>query len=86
MASEQVDQFNTIIYYDNGEVYYRSEAILRIFSHLKGVYAASGIFLMLPAWLRDAAYNLIAKNRYRLFGKKETCRLPTAEEKSLFLL
>jgi predicted DCC family thiol-disulfide oxidoreductase YuxK len=43
------------------------------------------VFFLIPPVLRDAVYGWIARNRYAWFGKRETCRVPTAEERSLFL-
>jgi predicted DCC family thiol-disulfide oxidoreductase YuxK len=76
---------DTVIYFTNGHTYLRSTAILKILWDLKGVWKLSGVFLIIPAFLRDVVYNIIARNRYRLFGKRDTCRLPTAEEKLRFL-
>jgi len=69
-----------------GEAYYiKSTAALQIFKRLEGLISLTRIFLPLPESFRDHVYDLIARNRYKWFGKKETCRMPTPEEKSKFL-
>ncbi|MDY8136292.1 DUF393 domain-containing protein [Aquimarina sp. 2201CG5-10] len=77
---------STIYYYDKGKLYKRSTAILKIYKELSGFPKfASGIALIIPAFLRNVVYDFIAKNRYRFYGKKETCRLPSLEERNQFL-
>jgi predicted DCC family thiol-disulfide oxidoreductase YuxK len=70
----------------NSEVlYYRSDAIIEILKDLFSLGFIFSIFKLIPRFIRDGIYRYIAKNRYKLFGKKETCRIPTEEEKSRFL-
>jgi predicted DCC family thiol-disulfide oxidoreductase YuxK len=78
------DTFNSFILYDGGKIFTRSTAALKMFSQLKG-WRWVKIFWIVPKFIRDAVYNLIAKNRYRWFGKKEECWLPTPELKARFL-
>lgn len=78
--------FSTIFYYDQGKLYKRSTAILRIYKELNALHKiGASILLVIPAFLRNVVYDFIAKNRYRFYGKKETCRLPSPEEKDQFL-
>lgn len=79
------DQIETVYLYENGTLYDKSSAALRIARKLGFPYNLAFGFIIVPAFIRNIVYNLIAKNRYKWFGKKETCRLPTAEERSLFL-
>jgi len=76
---------SSFIYARKGVIYDRSSAALLVFSDLGGLWKALMIFWIVPRFIRDGVYNFIAKNRYRWFGKKESCRIPTAEERSLFL-
>lgn len=80
-----VDELTSVIYVQNEKVFLRSEAALRIAAQLDGIWELSRILLVFPTPLRDFVYNIIAKNRYRIFGKREECMLPTAELKSRFL-
>ncbi|MDD7885828.1 thiol-disulfide oxidoreductase DCC family protein [Flavivirga sp. 57AJ16] len=78
--------YNTIYYYTGNKVYSKSSAVLRIFLELSVFHkVAAKILLLIPKFIRDACYNLVAKNRYRFLGKKETCRLPTENERKQFL-
>lgn len=79
------DDLETIALVEPDRVTYRSTAALRIARQLswpwKGTYAA----IIVPRPVRDAAYRLLSKNRYRWFGTRDTCRLPTADEEARFL-
>lgn len=79
------NQPNSIVLYENGEVFVKSDAVIRIGQLLGDIYSVSVLGKILPRRLRDALYDYIAKNRYKWFGKKETCRLPTPEEADLIL-
>lgn len=76
--------FNSFILYQDGKMYTRSTAALKLFQQLKG-WKWVKIFWIVPKFIRDAVYNLIARNRYKWFGKKEECWLPTPELKARFL-
>lgn len=78
------DTFNSFILYQDGKMYTRSTAALKLFQQLKG-WKWVKIFWAVPKFIRDGVYNLIAKNRYKWFGKKEECWLPTPELKARFL-
>lgn len=83
---EQHLGLDTIVLKDQGQVYTRSTAVLRIVFAFGGWWSLFAIVAsILPVFIRDFIYQIIATNRYRLFGKKETCRIPTATEKSFFL-
>ncbi len=70
---------------DNGKVYRNSTAGLRLYSRLPWYWKWTQIFWIVPRFLRDAVYNFIARNRYRWFGKSESCMVPTADVRSRFL-
>lgn len=76
---------NSVVLYYEGKSYYKSKAIFKALWILGLPYSLLAIFSMIPTPISDYFYDLIAKNRYRLFGKENTCRIPTPEEKSLFL-
>jgi predicted DCC family thiol-disulfide oxidoreductase YuxK len=81
----ETGDFDSFVLAEGGKIYTRSTAVLRVMAGLGGIWSAAKVLLFIPAPLRDAVYRLIAKNRYRWFGRKDTCRLPTPEEKALFL-
>jgi predicted DCC family thiol-disulfide oxidoreductase YuxK len=61
-----------------GEVFFKSDAALTVLSHLPG-WRGVRVLRLVPKPFRDALYNLVARNRYRVFGKYETCFVPDAE-------
>lgn len=75
----------SVILLDGESVYSKSTAALKIARELSGPVKILYPLLILPKFLRDFFYDLIAKNRYKIFGKKEVCRIPTEEEKVKFL-
>jgi predicted DCC family thiol-disulfide oxidoreductase YuxK len=79
------DYMDTIVLDDEGKVYTQSDAVFKVLKYIGGIYAASAIFLILPKPLRDFYYKLVARNRYKWFGKRDTCRVPTPELKAKFL-
>jgi predicted DCC family thiol-disulfide oxidoreductase YuxK len=75
-----------IVVTEKNEVLKRSDAVIFILSRMSGLAWLLGFFLkLIPRFLRDAGYNFVAKNRYRWFGRRESCRLPTPREKGLLL-
>lgn len=77
---------DSIILYEPGNAYYyKSEAALKIAKELGGIYRAISWFSILPRFLTDSVYDYIAKNRYKWYGKKDACLIPTPELKAKFL-
>jgi predicted DCC family thiol-disulfide oxidoreductase YuxK len=81
----QGNYLDTIVLYDNGKGYTHSTAVLRILKQLNGIYSLAVIFFIVPAYIRNEVYNMVARNRYKWFGKRNTCRVPTPELKNRFL-
>ena len=78
------DQFESIVLLEQGMVYQRSDAALRVATHLRGMHWVS-VLRIIPRAIRDFVYNIIAKSRYRLFGRTDECMVPTPELRSRFL-
>jgi len=76
---------DSIVFYEDGALYYKSTAILKILESLGGMWILINIFYLIPCILRDFIYDIIAKYRYRIFGKMESCRVPNEGEEELFL-
>jgi predicted DCC family thiol-disulfide oxidoreductase YuxK len=74
-----------ILYEPSLAYYYKSEAALKIASQLGFFYSLAAVFKIIPERVRNHIYDYIAKNRYRWFGKKEQCMIPTPELKNKFL-
>ena len=79
------NHFDSVILIENDKLYDKSTAALRILRKLKFPFNKGWIFIVFPKFIRDHIYNLIAKNRYKWFGKKNVCRIPTKEELEVFL-
>ncbi len=81
----ELQNFESIILYDSGKIYRQSEAVLRVLKHLGGFWKIFAVLAFVPSSWRNALYFFIAKRRYRWFDKKATCRMPSSEERHLFL-
>ncbi len=80
-----LDKVDSIILVTEDKAFAKSTAALRIAKHLSGGWPLLAVFLILPRFLRNAVYDFIARNRYKWFGKKDACMIPTPELKSKFL-
>lgn len=78
-------QLGTIVLYEEGETYTRSSAALRIARRLTGPWPLLFLAIVIPRPVRDRVYDWIAHNRYRWFGRRDQCRMPTPELKERFL-
>ena len=79
-------KIDSIVLYEPGVAYYyKSGAVIEISKTLQGFFNYGMLFRILPNSLRDVVYDYVAKNRYKWYGKKESCMIPTPELKSKFL-
>lgn len=76
---------DSIVLLENGKVYTESSAVLRISLKMSALWPLMSIFLIVPKFIRDGVYRFVARNRYKWFGKRDTCRVPTEEESHQFL-
>jgi predicted DCC family thiol-disulfide oxidoreductase YuxK len=76
---------SSVILIDNEKVYTKTDAVIQIATHLKGWPKLFRLIKFIPKPIRDFAYDLIAKNRYALFGKRETCTIPDESNRHRFL-
>lgn len=76
---------DSIIFYEDRTLYYKSTAILKILKSLGGIWVIVNIFYLIPRVVRDFVYDVIAKYRYNIFGKMESCRMPNKDEEELFI-
>lgn len=81
-APEEID---SLVLIEGDFCYFKSTAALRICRNLNGAWKLLYILSIIPKPFRDLCYELIAKNRYKWFGKKESCMLPLPEERERFL-
>lgn len=67
------------------DLYQKSDAVLEIMKRLPGQWRYLSFFRFVPKFIRDRLYNFVAKNRYRCFGRKVSCQIPTAEPQERFI-
>lgn len=79
------ETFDSLVLLSEGQVYKKSTAALKISKQLSGLYPLLYAFIIVPPFIRHWVYNIIAKNRYKWWGKRDTCRMPTPELKSRFV-
>ncbi len=76
---------DSFILFDDGNIFDRSTAALKVCKILDGNIGLLYVFILIPKRLRDSIYNWIARNRYKWFGKFDACKIPTSEQKELFI-
>lgn len=79
------DDFESFVLIDNGKAYQKSTAALRIAKHLGRGWQFFYAFIIIPLFIRNAIYSFVANNRYRWFGRQESCMMPTPGIKKRFL-
>ncbi len=79
------EDLESVILLQNGKIYRKSGAALRIARRLDGLWPALAVFLVVPRFLRDAVYDWIGRRRYRMFGKRDVCWTPQPELAERFL-
>ena len=91
-GAEQMKRFNlppsalnSVLLIKNGQLFQKSNAALEIARMLDGMWPGMYAFKIVPIFIRDFVYDWIAKNRYRWFGKKDECMIPTPQMKARFV-
>lgn len=79
------EDIDSIILIENDKAYMHSTAGLRVAKGLGGIWSLGYAFIIVPPFIRDWAYKLFAKYRYRLFGRQDACMLPTPDVSERFL-
>jgi len=85
LSTQQHQLPDSIILLQNGKYYTKSTAALLIARQLSGLLPLLYAGIVLPSFIRDSIYNVVAKNRYKWFGKQNECMMPTATLKQRFL-
>lgn len=83
---EYTNDLDSVVVQVDGKTLRKSKAVLAVMKKLGGPWAIAGAFGVLPEGLLNKAYDLVAENRYKMFGKKDSCRLPTPDERTRFVL
>ena len=81
----EIQSMQSIIFFDGKILYKKSTAVLKLSSLLRGWHQLLLLGYILPRFIRDWLYNIVAKNRYRWFGKKDQCMLPSKGFENRFL-
>ena len=81
----RLDDLQSFIFIENGMVFKQSTGALKVCRHLKGLWPLCYGFIIIPKFIRDGIYNWVAKNRYKWFGVRQQCMIPTPEIRSRFL-
>ena len=81
----KIDHFETFLLLENGMIYQKSTADLRVLRHLSGAWPLLYGFIVIPRFLHNGIYDLIARNRYRWFGRKDACMIPNAGVRGRFV-
>jgi predicted DCC family thiol-disulfide oxidoreductase YuxK len=79
------DHFNSFILAEGDQIYTRSTGVLRMLKKLGGGWQLFYGFIIVPKFIRNAVYNWIARNRYKWYGKRNECMVPTPDLKERFL-
>ena len=74
--------FDSVVFIENNKAYTKSNAALRVILRLDGFWKYLYAFIIIPKPIRDLAYNIFAKNRYKIFGKTDQCRVPKRKVKA----
>jgi len=87
LAAHHLSQkdFDSFVLIDNGKVYQKSSAALRVLNHLPWYWKEAQLLRVVPTFLRDAIYDFIARHRYQWFGKRDQCMVPTPQVRARFL-
>jgi predicted DCC family thiol-disulfide oxidoreductase YuxK len=80
------NSMESFVFIEKDKPYKQSTAALKVCKHLRGLWPLCYGLIIVPTFLRDGIYSWIAKNRYKWFGKKETCMIPTPQVKARFLI
>lgn len=75
----------SVLFIENGKIYRESTAALRVCRHLDGGWKLLYVLIIIPSFIRDGIYKWIGKNRYKWFGQRDACMLPTPEQRSRFV-
>ncbi len=79
------DRLETFFFIENNKAYAYSTAALRVCRHLSGLWPLLYCFIIVPVFIRDGVYKWVGKNRYKWFGKKESCMIPSPDVRARFL-
>ncbi len=80
-----ISDFDSFVFITQDQYFTKSTAALKVVQQLGGIWQLLYIFIIIPKFIRDGIYNFVSRNRYKWFGKKDQCMLPTPALKEKFL-
>jgi predicted DCC family thiol-disulfide oxidoreductase YuxK len=84
-AGLEVNNSDTVVFFSEGKYFIKSMAILKLMKTIGGGWKIFYSFIVIPRFLRDFIYDIIARNRNRIFGKSETCLIPDSKTANRFM-
>lgn len=85
LPPEWTQDLKSVVLKTDGEILVKTDAVIKVLTTIGGIWSLAVIGKWIPLFIRNWLYDSVALNRYRLFGKKDTCRLPTPDERARFL-
>jgi predicted DCC family thiol-disulfide oxidoreductase YuxK len=79
------DDYETFLFIEEGKLFTKSTAAIKILRHLGMPWSLLGIFLLIPRQIRDPFYDFVARHRYQWMGKSDSCRVPTEKDRKRFV-
>jgi predicted DCC family thiol-disulfide oxidoreductase YuxK len=86
LPAEDIQELKSVVVLIDGQILRKSEGVIAALQELGGVWSLTKTLNVLPSFIRNKGYDLVAANRYKIFGKKDSCRLPTQAERERFIL
>jgi predicted DCC family thiol-disulfide oxidoreductase YuxK len=86
LPRELTMNLDSVVFLQDGKTYRKSLAVIKVLETLGGFWKIAKIGKALPESILNRAYDMVAQNRYKIFGKKESCRLPTPAERARFII
>lgn len=78
-------QFDSFVYIKNNKIFLKSTAALHLMKDIGGIWKFLYAFIIVPEFIRNTIYNIVSKNRYKWFGKKDSCMMPNEKLRERFL-
>lgn len=86
LPPEMTANLDSVVFLKDGKSFRKSQAVIKILEDIGGIWKLAKVGKFLPESILNDAYDIVAQNRYKIFGKKETCRLPTPAERARFII
>jgi predicted DCC family thiol-disulfide oxidoreductase YuxK len=86
LMPSDVEDLKSVVVLIDGQSFRKAEGVFKALCTVGGIWKLSLILGWLPSDVLNLSYDLVAENRYQIFGRSETCRLPTPEERNRFIL